>query len=59
MSLDRATEGALVERPTLEIPPFCSWFAPRIEGIPERELAALRALSVTVDEAGDLVEREE
>lgn len=45
-------------RPILEIPPFCSWVEPRIEGIPERELAALRALSVTVDEAGDLVERE-
>ena len=53
----RAEDGAPVPRPRVVVPPFASWFEPRVDGLSEAEVAAIRAMSITVDEDGALVPR--
>lgn len=48
------TPGESLERPTLDVPPFSHWVAPRVSGLPDTCLEALRKLSFTADSEGGI-----
>jgi hypothetical protein len=52
-----ARPGTPLPRPISEVPPFCSWYEPRVAGLPDSLVSAIRRLSITVDEEGGLVPR--
>lgn len=49
--------GETLPCPVIEVPPFCSWVEPRVGGCPASLAEAMRALSITTDDEGNLVER--
>ena len=44
-------------RPTQKAPPYASWFEPRVAGLSDELVEEIRALSITVDEEGELIDR--
>ncbi|MBK9034919.1 MAG: hypothetical protein IPL61_27260 [Myxococcales bacterium] len=51
-----AVRGVEVPAPTLEVPAYCTWVRARIEGLEAVDLRAIEALSITVDDDGDLID---
>ncbi len=49
--------GDPLPRPTIGVPPFCSWVEPRVTGLARAVVDELRALSITTDDEGNLVDR--
>ena len=52
-----AQPGDPLERPTLEVPPFASWYEPRVSGLPADVVQAIRRLSISTDEQGAVIPR--
>jgi hypothetical protein len=52
-----AAVGDAQPPPHVEVPPFCTWFEPRVSGVDGDVVAAIRAQSVTVDDNGNWVQR--
>jgi hypothetical protein len=49
-------EGQPCARPTRDVPPFCQWIEPRVDGLDDALVAELRSLSTTVDDEGNIIE---
>ena len=51
--------GWLTERVRgyVNVPPFCTWFEPRVNGLASEMVSAIRELSITVDDEGNLISR--
>jgi len=49
-------EGRPLVRPTRDVPPFCQWIEPRVDGLDEALTSGLRSLSTTVDDEGNIIE---
>lgn len=50
-------EDVALARPTLVVPAFSVWFEPRVAGLPNELVRAIRNLSITTDEEGNLIGR--
>ena len=50
------TDRAL-PRPTQKAPPYANWFEPRVAGLSDELVGEIRALSITVDENGEVIDR--
>ena len=48
--------GQPLPRPTRDVPPFCQWIEPRVDGLEDALVAALRSMSTTVDDEGNIIE---
>ena len=51
-----AAPGDELLRPTMEVPPFCSWVRPRVGNLEDPVQRAIFALSLTVDDEGNIVD---
>jgi hypothetical protein len=52
-----SASGEALPRPNITVPPFCTWCEPRAGGLDRMTALALRALSLTFDEEGQMVSR--
>jgi hypothetical protein len=49
--------GAPLPRPRIPVPSFCCWYEPRVDALDDEEVDVIRAMSITVDDEGNLIDR--